>query len=110
MRFSERPQVAALAAYTGVLRGLEALPRSRGLVVLNYHRVGDPACNAYDDGTFSATAAMLRAQVSYLRRRFDMPPVANILRSLRSGRFEHPTALLTFDDGYRDNYEIAYPV
>ncbi len=93
-----------------MLRILELLPRERALYVLNYHRIGTTADNALDDGTFSATTETLRTQMLYLRRHFALPPAREILESVRRGRFDHPTALVTFDDGYRDNYDLAFPV
>jgi peptidoglycan/xylan/chitin deacetylase (PgdA/CDA1 family) len=110
MRVLEHPRFASLLRSTGVLGALERAPRARGLLVLNYHRVGELADNAFDDATFSATAELFRAQVTYLKQRFAMPPVHDILESLERGRFDDPTVLVTFDDGYRDNHEIAFPV
>src|SRR5262249_47238147 len=104
------PPVASLLRNTGVLRTLELLRRSPGLLVLNYHRVGDPAGNPFDDATFSASASAFRAQVSYLKRWFVMPPPHQILDSLARGSFADPTALITFDDGYRDNHDVAFPI
>jgi peptidoglycan/xylan/chitin deacetylase (PgdA/CDA1 family) len=102
--------VASLLQASGLLRALEALPRARGLYVLNYHRIGNVAGNPLDDATFSATAEELRHQMLHLRRSFDTPPAHAVLDSLRRGRFDAPTALVTFDDGYRDNYDLAFPV
>ncbi|HEX8030337.1 MAG TPA: polysaccharide deacetylase family protein [Vicinamibacterales bacterium] len=110
MRLLDYPGVAGLLRMTGALQVLERLPRKRGLIVLNYHRVGDPAGNPFDDATFSATAAAFRAQMSYVKDRFATPPAATILESFSRGRFDAPTALVTFDDGYRDNHTIAFPV
>jgi peptidoglycan/xylan/chitin deacetylase (PgdA/CDA1 family) len=110
IRFSECPQVASLLRNTGILRALELLRRAPGLLVLNYHRVGDLAGNHFDDATFSATAEAFRAQVAYMKRWFLMPPPDEILESLSHGSFKDPTVLVTFDDGYRDNHEIAFPV
>src|SRR5262245_37641845 len=110
MHFSERPRLATLMRKTGMLGVLEHLPRLRGLLVLTYHRVGEPASNPFDDATFSATEEIFRAQITYLKERFAMPSVPEILESLARGRLDRPTALVTFDDGYRDNHEIAFPV
>ena len=36
---------------------------------------------------------------------------ASLLDSIKNGRaFKRRTAMLTFDDGYLDNYELAYPI
>src|SRR5262245_26374135 len=110
MRFSDRPRLAALLQDLGVVGVLERVPRPRGLLVLTYHRVGALAGNPFDDATFSATPEAFRTQVTYLKERFAMPPVDEILESLARGRTNDPMALITFDDGYRDNHDIAFPV
>jgi peptidoglycan/xylan/chitin deacetylase (PgdA/CDA1 family) len=109
-RRTARLPVASLLQNTGALRALELLRRTPGLLVLNYHRVGDPEGNPFDDATFSATAEAFRAQVAYMKRWFAMPPPHEILGSLARGSFDDPTALVTFDDGYRDNFDVAFRV
>src|SRR5262245_14712049 len=102
--------VALLLRSTGVLRALERLRRTPKLLVVNYHRVGDLVGNQLDDATFSATADGFRAQLRYMKQWFAMPPPHEVLDSLERGSFTEPTALVTFDDGYRDNYEVAFPM
>jgi peptidoglycan/xylan/chitin deacetylase (PgdA/CDA1 family) len=109
-RLGERPPVASFLQNTGILAALERLRRTPGLLVLNYHRVGDAARNQFDDATFSATTDAFRAQVGYMKRWFRTPPPDEILESVSRGAFEDPTVLVTFDDGYRDNYDVAFPV
>ena len=110
MRVLEGPLVASLLQSTGVLSAMELASRERGLLVLNYHRLGTTVGNELDDATFSATADALRQQMAYLKRWFAMPPVHEVLDALARGQFDQPTALVTFDDGYRDNYELGLPV
>ena len=95
---------------TGLLRALESARRQPRLLVLNYHRIGEIAGNQLDDATFSATAERFREQVRYLKRWFAVPAPDEVLDSLERGSFSHPTVLITFDDGYRDNYELAFPI
>lgn len=108
-RLLDRPSLALLLRHTGVLGLLEHLRRTPGLLVLNYHRVGEPVGDLFDEGTYSATAEALRAQVTYMKRWFAMPSTEELLRSLDRKSFADPTVFLTFDDGYRDNYDVAFP-
>lgn len=109
-RVPQHPRVASLLQATGVLRALEHLPRERGLYVLNYHRIGTTDGNVLDDATFSASADSLHTQMTYLRRHFATPPAQQVLESIQRGHFDDPSVLVTFDDGYRDNYDLAFPV
>lgn len=80
----------------------------KGLLVLNYHRIGSAGGSPFDWDLWSATAEDFDAQVGYLTRHYDVVGANDIEQALedRSGR----SVMLTFDDGYLDNYELAYPI
>jgi peptidoglycan/xylan/chitin deacetylase (PgdA/CDA1 family) len=83
----------------------------RGLYILNYHRVGDPAATPYDRDIFSCTTARFREHILLLKDRFDLIGLDRLRHGLAHG-FPRgkPPAMVTFDDGYRDNYLNAFPV
>lgn len=87
---------------------LRVRPQWEGLLVLNYHRIGDAAATPFDRGVFSATADDLDRQIAYLKRFAEIisPSDISSVRRRATGR----SILITFDDGYRDNYELAFPV
>lgn len=105
---SRSPRAAELLASTRGLRLLEQLPAWRGVLVLNYHRIGDPETSSLDRGLFSATPAQFDAQVRHLSLRTDVIPLEDAPAALEERRGRK--VVLTFDDGYRDNYEHALPV
>lgn len=92
---------------TGVLRLLERARRRPALVVLTYHRVGDPGSSPYYEPIYSATPDALRQQIRSLRDHFALPALEDLDPE---GDLREPTALVTFDDGYRDNVDAALPV
>jgi peptidoglycan/xylan/chitin deacetylase (PgdA/CDA1 family) len=109
--FSKRQRLASWLTRCGALRLLEWWGRRPGLLVLAYHRIGHPAGNLLDDGVLSATPEDFAAQARYLRRHFDVPPPEKVLRAGAAGQaFSRPTALITLDDGYKDNVECALPI
>lgn len=79
--------------------------------IFNYHRIGRAADCAYNDDLFSCTPERLREHLERLLDRFTLIGLAE-LQSLmgRRRQLNKPYALLTFDDGYRDNYTLAYPL
>jgi len=79
-----------------------------GVIGINYHRIGDGRRSVYDRGLWSATVEDLDAQLRWLKAHVDVIEPADIPRALRSKRGRH--AVVTFDDGYRDNYTDALPV
>jgi peptidoglycan/xylan/chitin deacetylase (PgdA/CDA1 family) len=108
---SRRQAVARLFANLGVTAALEALPRASGILVLNYHRVGDANASPYDPGVFSASAEEFDRQVAYLKRALHLVTLDEVLWLLDHPKsLRRPEVLLTFDDGYRDNYEVAFPI
>jgi peptidoglycan/xylan/chitin deacetylase (PgdA/CDA1 family) len=82
------------------------LPLWRGVLVLGYHRIADGEETPFDPGVLSATEPEFDAQLRLLKRYFQVVPPEEIERDPESpGR----RVCVTFDDGYRDNYELALP-
>ena len=82
-------------------------------LVLGYHRVVDDF-PAYERGTIPAmliSRDMLDHHLDWLGRRYRFVSLDELGAQLASGRpFAEPVAAITFDDGYRDMYDYAYPV
>ncbi len=80
--------------------------------MLAYHRIGDAGSQPFDDELFSATVDDFRAQLLHLRRHVDLLSASTLLEATRHGRLQlaRPSALITFDDGYRDNCDVAMPI
>lgn len=86
-----------------------ALPA--GVYCFNFHRVGNDDHAEFHPNLFSCTGARFAELLGFLRENFDVIGVDRLIEMVDSG--EAPTrrhALITFDDGYADNYRIAYPL
>lgn len=106
-------RVAGLLARTGILAALEALDRSTDRVgILVYHRVDEPAADPdLDPGLVSATPADFREQMELLAARYHVLSLDELIAAQREGRpLPRRSVMLTFDDGYRDFAEQAWPV
>lgn len=78
-----------------------------GLIVLNYHRIGRAVDQAWDSDLFSATQEVFSDQIRFLKANFDVVGVDDLAEiQNKSGRYVQ----ITFDDGYRDNHDMAFPV
>jgi peptidoglycan/xylan/chitin deacetylase (PgdA/CDA1 family) len=54
---------------------------------------------------------VFRRQLEVLRRRARVAPLLDLVRRLSGGApLEHDLAAITFDDGYRDNLDVALPI
>lgn len=77
------------------------------VAILIYHRVlGDPDSLR----TFDTTVEEFRKQMRWVGECFHVLPLQEALNRLRNGSCPSPAVAITFDDGYRDNVEVALPV
>lgn len=99
---------AGLLCRTGVRSLLHHTVRWSGILGLNYHRIGNGSESVYDRGLWSADEDAFAAQIRFCKTQLDVITPADLphVLSRKRGRY----ALITFDDGYRDNYEVAFPV
>jgi peptidoglycan/xylan/chitin deacetylase (PgdA/CDA1 family) len=78
------------------------------VVALNYHRIGDGRGTIFDRGLWSATTEGFDRQLRWLKAHFDVISPRDLPLVLRAKRGRH--VLVTFDDGFLDNYTEAFPV
>ncbi len=114
-RFSKRQFLRQILEGSGGLRLLEAVPTWSGLVVFNYHRIGTPGHSLLDHALWSATQDDFDAHVRMLKSHFDVIGIDDLASAIGDAsrddtRRRHRFAMITFDDGYIDNYELAFPV
>jgi peptidoglycan/xylan/chitin deacetylase (PgdA/CDA1 family) len=75
--------------------------------VLMYHNF----CASAEAGTEAVRVDVARRQLEYLRRRFRIVPLGNLVSRLASGTpLEKNTVALTVDDGRRNFYEFFFPL
>jgi len=82
-------------------------------LVLGYHRVVDDfgAVAQTEMPSMLISARMFERHLDCVGRHFTFVTLDDIGEHIVSGkRFDKPVAAVTFDDGYRDVYEHAYPV
>src|SRR5882762_5829757 len=124
-RFDWRELVIKAMQYTGALnlarrvsRSYEILPGSLALlprfrrvqtpkfVILCYHGIGEsgnPLGSAPPRETFEL-------QMRFLRQNYRIVSLDDLYRELREPRTTEPAIAITFDDGYRSAYTIAFPI
>jgi peptidoglycan/xylan/chitin deacetylase (PgdA/CDA1 family) len=91
------------SGYVAVRDFLLALSGRSRVVVLNYHRV-----EGLD--TISKPLEHFIRDIDYLARRYRCISFTELIELLRSGQpLRRSYRVITFDDGYRDNFTLAYP-
>ena len=111
-RSSLKRKVLDLAYETGLIRlgrGLWA----KSLTVVNYHRIDSPQRADFDSfkPNVSATPQDFERQMEYLAKWFNVVSLKDVIEWLDDRKDLPPyAALITFDDGYLDNYTSAFPI
>jgi peptidoglycan/xylan/chitin deacetylase (PgdA/CDA1 family) len=76
-------------------------------IILMYHRVRDTIPSKLEDPALSVTSVTLKMHMKQVSRSFDIVPLSTLLAFPRNDR---GMCAVTFDDGWLDNYEIAFPI
>lgn len=85
--------------------------RPAGLYCFNYHRIGDAEKSKYDPNVFSCTEKRFFEHVEFFKQNFRIISVDQLIGIIDKGSIiEEPTGIITFDDGYIDNYTNAFPI
>ena len=105
---SKRAWLSQALDISGCGRALRASRIWQGVLILNYHRIGDPCRSMIDRNLWSATLDDFDYQVGLAAKNFDVIGLNDLEQALCEPRGRH--VMFTFDDGYRDNYTHAYQV
>ncbi len=108
VRISKLELLAHTLDVTGGGRVLRSVRTWNGVLILNYHRIGDPANSPFDHDLWSASVVDFERQIGFLAKNFDVIGLSDLEHSLNQPRGQF--VMLTFDDGYRDNYSAAFPI
>ena len=104
---SRLERAARLLDFTRLSRLLLSAPSWSGVLVLNYHRIGDAMKSSYNRNGWS-TPESLEAQLELIVKHFEVIALDDLEEARRSKRGRH--IMVTLDDGYRDQFEWALPI
>jgi peptidoglycan/xylan/chitin deacetylase (PgdA/CDA1 family) len=80
--------------------------QSRNVQILVYHRVNDE-----HDSFFPATpTGVFAKQMDYLASNFNVLSLEDAVERMRINDIPDSAVVITFDDGYKDNYLNAFPI
>lgn len=89
------------------LRKIKTMLHGHNAIVLMYHRVGSIAVDPWD---LAVSTENFEMHLALLKQKYNVVPVAGLIRQINSGRIEKKTVCITFDDGYQDNFINAMPL
>ncbi len=111
-----RPRLARACRRVGVLPmiGWVRAALRNDVRILAYHRVleaAEPDGFRFDPELISASSRAFRQQMAIVKRRFTPMRFEELIDCLDRGRpVPRRAVLITFDDGYDDNYRCAWPI
>lgn len=111
-RSALKRNILNFAYETGLIRAGRGL-WAKSLTVVNYHRIADPDRIDFDSfkPNVSATPYDFERQMEYLAKWFHVVSLKDLVDWLDGLKTLPPyAALITFDDGYLDNYISAFPI
>ena len=84
--------------------------RSHGIVILTYHRIND----TLPPGLLVTSSKVFRSEMKYLKRYCEVLDAHEMMLRLKDSQrikeYRRPQVVITFDDGYKDNYINALPI
>jgi len=88
------------------------------IVILNYHRIrpgSTSPATPFDDGVYTVNTDQFTRQMRWLKKHARILSEEELIDQIVTNKKNYlkpnvPSVVITFDDGYRDNYAIAYPV
>jgi peptidoglycan/xylan/chitin deacetylase (PgdA/CDA1 family) len=80
--------------------------KTNSRMILMYHRVVNDLPKGLYDPALYVTAASFKMHIEELSRVFDIVPLDDLLKYDNSERL----CAITFDDGWIDNYHVAFPI
>ena len=85
---------------------------SNKLLVYNFHRIYQNTIDSeFDDGVYGMSLLQFTENMKWLKKNTDILSVDDLFDNInKQKKFSNPSTLVTFDDGYVDNYTLAYPV
>lgn len=98
-----------LIFYSGVA-SLLSLFRKNGGVILTYHSINDVSVNLIHTPNIVSTENFEK-QIKYLSAKKKVVSLDELVTNIQKGiKIPKGSVVVTFDDGYKDNYLNAYPI
>lgn len=93
-------------------RLLKSIRCNDQLMILNYHRMRSPNKKIiFDEGVYGPDAGRFQQEMEWLRKETRIISEDELIEVLyHKKKFNTLCSMVTLDDGYIDNYDIAFPI
>jgi len=82
-----------------------------GVYVFTYHRIGSSQSTLFDRATYSCTEEAFEKHLLIIKRNFTVITPTELFEiTVQTDDLNKRYAIITFDDGYKDNFTHAFPL
>tara|TARA_B100000029_G_C17558706_1_gene952550 strand:- start:316 stop:1083 length:768 start_codon:yes stop_codon:yes gene_type:complete len=82
------------------------IQKKKGVIILMYHSV----TNSYKEYPYSIDKNNFEIQMRFLKNNYSFFDINNLFDNLNMNNNDRPKVCITFDDGFKDNISIVYPI
>lgn len=75
--------------------------------ILMYHRITDLEIDPWD---LAVSAKNFDEQLKVLKKTYTVISLEELIEDKKNNKLKENSIAITFDDGYKDNYTVAYPI
>lgn len=103
--------------YSGIfhlfLTAFKRIKKEHSAIIIIYHRIVDNNTPKFlfKGQTVQRNVTGFKKELSYFKKWYKVISLDDLISNIKSGKsLRVPSIAITFDDGYRDNYTLAYPI
>ena len=95
-----------------ILRFLISKKKNLPVIIMIYHRIAENINKEINtELTINHPLAKFKREMRFLRRHFNIVSLDEAVEIIKKREYPNrPTLAVTFDDGFEDNYKLAFPV
>ncbi len=98
----------SIAGMLGIPRAAHKIWFQNKLAILMYHAVVRNPPEGVPSGFLGES--LFQQQIRYLKKHFNVLPLAEAVEKMYRQELIHPTLAITFDDGFQNNYDVVFPI
>jgi peptidoglycan/xylan/chitin deacetylase (PgdA/CDA1 family) len=106
-----RKALKVILSKSRILKPLKTFQQNK-LIIFNYHRIRDNnKPELFDDGLFGPDAERFEQEMKWIKKETRILSEEELIDIIYHKKpIKEICSMITFDDGYRDNFDIAYPI